>query len=72
MRLTLGAIKRATDQGRHDAERERVVQALFATRQHASPLGRYSIERDGDTSLDSYDVYRVVDGALKYWETVRE
>jgi branched-chain amino acid transport system substrate-binding protein len=71
MRLTLGAIERATDQGRHPAERERVVHALFATRRHASPLGRYSIERDGDTSLDTYDVYHVVDGALKYWETVR-
>jgi branched-chain amino acid transport system substrate-binding protein len=71
MRLTLGAIERATDQGRHGAERVRVVQALFATRDHASPLGRYSIEHDGDTSLNTYDVYHVVGGALKYWETVR-
>jgi branched-chain amino acid transport system substrate-binding protein len=71
MRLTLEAIDRATDQGRHDAERERVVQALLATRHHASPLGRYSLERDGDTSLNTYDVYHVVDGALKYWKTVR-
>lgn len=70
-RLVLGAIQRATDGGRHQAERERVVQALFATRDHASPLGTYSIERDGDTSLNSYDVYHVVNGALKYWETVR-
>lgn len=71
MRLTLGAIARATDQGRRQAERERVVKALFATRDHDSPLGVYSIKPDGDTSLDSYDVYRVVDGAFRYWETVR-
>lgn len=70
-RLALDAIVRATDRGRHEAQRELVVQALFATRGHASPLGTYSIERDGDTSLNSYDVYHVVDGALKYWETVR-
>ena len=71
MRLTLAAIERATDQGRLDAKRERVVQALLATRHHASPLGYYSVEPDGDTSLNTYDVYHVVDGALKYWKTVR-
>jgi branched-chain amino acid transport system substrate-binding protein len=71
MRLVLGAITRATGGGRHDAERVRVVQALFAGREHASPLGRYRITRDGDTTLDRYDIYRVVDGALQYSQTVR-
>ena len=70
MRLTLGAIARATDQGRHGAERESVVQALFATRHHASPLGRYSIERDGDTTLDRYGVYRIQDGRLVFWKAL--
>jgi branched-chain amino acid transport system substrate-binding protein len=71
MRLLLSAIGRATDHGRRDAERVRVVQALFATRARASPLGRYRITADGDTSLDDYDIYRVVAGTLHYWKTVR-
>ncbi len=71
MRLVLDAITRATTDGHRDAERVRVVQALFAGTEHASPLGRYRITRDGDTTLDRYDIYRVVDGALQYSQTVR-
>jgi ABC-type branched-subunit amino acid transport system substrate-binding protein len=71
MSLTLDAIEQATDRGRHTAERERVVRALFANRYHASPIGRYRIESNGNTSLDSYDVYKVSDGSLQYWKTVR-
>jgi branched-chain amino acid transport system substrate-binding protein len=71
MRVVLAAITRATAHGHRDAERVRVVQALFATGEHASPLGRYRITRDGDTSLDRYDIYRVVEGARQYWKTVK-
>ncbi len=70
MRLLLGAIRRATHSGREQVERVKVVQALHATRHHASALGTYSIRPDGDTSIDGYGVYRVVDGALRYWRWV--
>jgi branched-chain amino acid transport system substrate-binding protein len=30
-----------------------------------------AIESNGNTSLDSYDVYKVSDGSLQYWKTVR-
>jgi len=71
MGLLLGAIRRATDGGRTQAQRIKVVNALFDGRQHESILGDYRIERDGDTSLDSYGVYRVHAGELQYWKTLR-
>jgi ABC-type branched-subunit amino acid transport system substrate-binding protein len=71
MQLLIGAIRHATDNGRRTAQRVRVAQALFGKREHASVLGRYRITGDGDTSLDSYDVYKVADGALRYWKTVK-
>ena len=59
MSLLLSAIRRATDDGRRQAERSRVVTALLSTRDRHSVLGDYSIEADGDTTLDDYGVYRV-------------
>lgn len=71
MQLLLEAIRRATDSGRRQAQRIKVVHALFGGREHVSVLGRYRIGRDGDTSLDSYGVYRVRAGELQYWKTLR-
>jgi len=70
MRLLLSAIRRATDDGQQTAQRVKVVQALLDTRRHASPLGTYAIEPDGNTTLGSYGVYRIVDGQLRYWRSI--
>jgi branched-chain amino acid transport system substrate-binding protein len=70
MRLLLGAVRSATDGGRTEAERVEVVDALHDTRHHDSPLGVYSIKRNGDTTIDGYGVYRIVDGALHFWRWV--
>jgi len=70
MRLLLGAVRSATHGGRDELERLKVVDALHATRRRRSPLGVYSIEPDGDTTIDGYGVYRIVDGALRYWRWV--
>ena len=70
MRLLLQAVSRATDQGHQQAERVRVVQDLMSTRHHRSPLGTYSIERNGNTSISSYGVYRIQAGALRYWRSI--
>ncbi len=71
MRLLLGAVRKATHSGRDVAERVKIVEALHATRHHKSALGTYSIERDGDTNLDGYGVYRIVNGALRYWRWLK-
>ena len=70
MSLMLNAIARATGDGRQDAMRSHVVAALFATRDRASVLGTYSIDRAGDTTLREYGVWRIVDGRLSFWKAV--
>lgn len=70
MRLLLGAIASATHRGRQPAQRVRVAEALMSTRRHQSPLGTYSVERDGDTTLQRYGVYRISRGQLRYWRSI--
>ena len=67
----LNAIARATDNGTHEAVRTKVLSALFATRDRRSVLGTYSINANGDTSLDEYGVWRIVDGRLTFWKAMR-
>jgi branched-chain amino acid transport system substrate-binding protein len=70
MSLMLDAISRATDRGTATAMRSKVVAAIFATRDRHSVLGTYSIDRNGDTSLPRYGVYRVHDGQLAFWKAM--
>jgi branched-chain amino acid transport system substrate-binding protein len=66
MSLMLRAIDTATDHGRHVVDRATVLAAIFATRDRHSVLGTYSIKRSGDTTLDQYGAYRVLDGRLVF------
>lgn len=68
MGLMLDAIGRATDGGRRAAERARVVAAILRTPNLRSPLGTYRIDSSGDTTIDRYGIYRVIDGRLSYVE----
>jgi hypothetical protein len=44
-----------------------VVRSLFATaRLRSSPLGTYSLDRLGDTSIQTYGSYRVRRGRLVF------
>lgn len=70
MSLLLSAISQATDGGTEPAERSKVRAAIFATRDRPSVLGIYSIDRDGDTSLRRYGVYRIIDGRLTFWKAI--
>lgn len=70
MNLMLSSIRRATDDGRRRATRVGVVNALFSTRDRHSPLGSFSVEPDGDVTLDGYGVYRIVDGQLHFRRSI--
>jgi branched-chain amino acid transport system substrate-binding protein len=70
MSLMLGAIHRATDGGTKPANRSKVLAAIFSTRERRSAVGSYSIDRNGDTSLRTYGLYRVVDGHLTFWKAI--
>ena len=59
MSLVLDAINRAGAKSRDKFE---VGRQIFATRDRDSILGRYSIDRNGDTTLRTYGVYRVTRG----------
>ena len=70
MSLMLDAIKRATDGGSEPAVRSRVRNAIFATRDRHSVLGTYSIDPDGDTTMQRYGVYGIVHGHLRFLEAI--
>ncbi len=70
MRLMLSAVRTATDGGRKTAERAAVRRAIFATHDRRSVLGTYSIDRNGDTTLNAYGVWRAVNGQLRFWKAV--
>jgi len=70
MGLMLDAISRATRHGRTEAVQSKVLGAIFATRDRHSALGTYSIDANGDTTLDQYGVYHVSQGRLVFWKAM--
>ena len=67
MSLLLDAIRRAGDDG---DERERVVDEVFDTSGFASPLGSFSIDENGDTTLDRIAGYSLKGGRPKFVEAL--
>jgi branched-chain amino acid transport system substrate-binding protein len=57
MALLLDAVERAGARGA--VSRAAVVAEMFRTKGRESPLGSYSIDSDGDTSITDYGVYRI-------------
>jgi branched-chain amino acid transport system substrate-binding protein len=66
MKLALDAIQRSKTGTKED-----IVKALFATKDRASVLGNYSIDKNGDTSLTDYGAYKVENGELKFDQTIK-
>jgi len=71
MSLLLHAIRAATGGVGHQVTRSSVLKQLFKTHDLPSVLGTYSIDSNGDTTLDRFGVYRVVDGQLLFWQARR-
>ena len=70
MALLLSSARRALGPA-GKLKRGRVVAALFATRNRRSAIGRYSIDRHGDTTLRNYGLYRLKHGRLRFARVVR-
>jgi branched-chain amino acid transport system substrate-binding protein len=66
MRLALDAIKRSKTGAKAD-----VLKALFDTKNRQSVLGTYSINQNGDTTLTDYGSYKVKNGALTFYQTIK-
>lgn len=68
MRLLVDSIRRAGEDG---ANRDEVIERMLATRNRDSVLGRYSIDGDGDTTLDRIAGYRVRGGRAVFDRVLR-
>src|SRR4051794_28901000 len=68
MSLALDAIKRAGDNGNN---RQDVINALFGTKNRQSVLGTYSIDKDGDTSITDYGLYKIVKGQPVFAKVIK-
>lgn len=68
MRTVLAAIRRAGADGN---DRQKVIDAYFATSAADSVLGPYSIDRQGDTSSTAYGAFRVRGGRLVFDRILR-
>jgi branched-chain amino acid transport system substrate-binding protein len=68
MKLALLAIQNAGDRGNDPPS---VVGAAFKIKDHNSPLGTYSIDENGDTTLSDYGAYRVDGGKLVFDKTIQ-
>jgi branched-chain amino acid transport system substrate-binding protein len=63
MAVVLDAIRRAGDDGN---DRAKVIDELLDTRNRASVLGRYSLDRNGDVTTRVYGAWRVRDGRVTF------
>jgi branched-chain amino acid transport system substrate-binding protein len=70
MSLMLDAIKRASQSG-GDITKKAVVDAIFSTKDRNSVLGTYSIDKNGDTSLTDYGLYKIVAGKLVFDKVIK-
>jgi branched-chain amino acid transport system substrate-binding protein len=68
MSLALDAIKRAGDKGN---DRQAVIDQLFATKDRQSVLGTYSMDKNGDTSITDYGVYKIKDGQITFDRVIK-
>jgi len=68
MSLALDAMKRAGDKCNDKAA---VSAEVYKTKSKKSVLGTYSIDKDGDTTINDFGRYLVKDGALKFQKSVK-
>jgi branched-chain amino acid transport system substrate-binding protein len=67
MSLMLAAIGKATDGGHKTAVRSKVAAAMFALGPRRGVLGSFRIDRNGDTTLRRYGIYKIAGGQLSLW-----
>jgi branched-chain amino acid transport system substrate-binding protein len=68
MSLALDAVKRA---GANGNNRQDVIDALFNTKNRSSVLGTYSIDKNGDTSITDYGLYKIVGGQPTFLKVIK-
>jgi len=64
------ALKTIAGLGANGDNKADVIKALFATTATQSVLGTYGFDKNGDTTLKSYGVYKVSNGVPAFYESV--
>jgi branched-chain amino acid transport system substrate-binding protein len=67
MSLVLNTISKLGPNGDNKTD---VLHALFATKNRNSVLGTYSFDKNGDTTLKAYGLYKVKNGNLVFFKTL--
>jgi len=68
MSLMLDAMKRAGDKCN---DRQAIIEQVFSTKGKKSVLGTYSIDKDGDTTVNDFGRYLVKGGKLVFQKSVK-
>jgi branched-chain amino acid transport system substrate-binding protein len=71
MKLMLDAIKTASANGTKAISREDVVNEVFKTKNRDSVLGTYTINKDGDSDITDYGLYRIEGGTLTFEKVLK-
>jgi branched-chain amino acid transport system substrate-binding protein len=71
MKLLLDSVKTATDNGTKQPTRDEVISTIHSTKDRESVLGKYSIDKNGDTSITAYGVYKIKDGELAFFKQIK-
>jgi len=69
MSLILSAIEKAASDGK--VTRQEVIDATYATKGRESVLGTYDIDKNGDTTLTDYGLYKIEDGELAFEKVIK-
>ena len=64
------ALKTIADAGANGGNKADIIKALFATTATPSVLGTFGFDKNGDTTLKSYGVYKVSGGVPTFFESV--
>jgi branched-chain amino acid transport system substrate-binding protein len=71
MALMLDSIAKASSNGTKDVSRNDVVVAVFSTKGRKSILGTYDIDKNGDTTLTDYGLYKIENGKLVFDQVLK-
>jgi branched-chain amino acid transport system substrate-binding protein len=69
MQLLLDSVQKAAASG--TLTRQAVTDAVFSTKDRNSVLGKYSIDKNGDTTLTDYGLYKIVGKTLTFDRVVK-
>ncbi|HET7479402.1 MAG TPA: branched-chain amino acid ABC transporter substrate-binding protein [Rubrobacteraceae bacterium] len=68
--VMLDAVEKASKKAGGVPDREAVVKEIFATKDYNGVLGKWSFDKDGDTTLTKLSIQKVENGKFKFQRTV--